>query len=131
MDFLATVAMIGMLFLGVTVLLAVQSIAFGRRAIFQAKAQIRAPGLLLAADLASVLLIGLGVVVLLLIPTLYWFIHGDYERYIWVIRGPQPFSQFGGGPYQFWLGVCLFVTGSGMIVSGLALRKWFWRCLDR
>lgn len=31
---------------------------------------------------------------------LYWFIHGNYHRYMWLISGPFPFSQLGSGPVQ-------------------------------
>jgi hypothetical protein len=130
MDFLFVVEILGTLFLGVTVILAVQSLAFGRRAIVEVTRS-TAPGLVLAADVLSALLLGSGVLILLFVPTLYWFIHGDSERYLWVIRGPSPFNQFGSGPYQLWPGISLLVAGSGMIVSGLAVRKIFWRALGR
>lgn len=42
---------------------------------------------------------------------LYWFIHGNYDRYVWIINGPYPFSHFGGGPYQLWMGLGLVVGG--------------------
>jgi len=54
---------------------------------------------------------------------LYWFIHGDNERYLWIINGPEPFSSFGGGPFQFWIGAILFTLGFAMIfVSGIIER---------
>lgn len=42
---------------------------------------------------------------------LHRFIHGDDERYLWIIRGPYPFSHFGGGPFQLFTYVCLFLIG--------------------
>ena len=41
----------------------------------------------------------------------YWFIHGSHDRYIWIINGPYPFSNFGGGPNQLWMGIGLVVLG--------------------
>lgn len=43
---------------------------------------------------------------------LYWFIHGDYDRYIWIINGPHPFSSFGGGPFQLWMFIGLMLIGA-------------------
>jgi len=129
--FLSALALLAIVFLCVTAFFAVKALVLGRRAIISAKPKVSGPGLMPASDVISVVLMGLGVITLMLIPALYWFIHGDHGRYMWVIRGPQPFSQFGGGPYQLWLGVCLLFIGSGMIVSALALRKWFWSALGR
>lgn len=53
---------------------------------------------------------------------LYWWIHGDSERYIWIISGPSPFRYFGGGPFQLWMGICLL--GAGTACLGLARLVW-------
>lgn len=45
---------------------------------------------------------------------LYWFIHGSYERYVWIINQPFPLSHFGGGPAQL-------LMYSGLILFGLIL----------
>ena len=42
----------------------------------------------LLLDLISSLLIGLGVIAAFSPFALYWWIHGDYNRYIWIIQGP-------------------------------------------
>lgn len=52
------------------------------------------------ADLASAALLGVGVLTALSPFALYWWIHGNDERYRWIISGPSPYDQFGGGPYQ-------------------------------
>lgn len=54
---------------------------------------------------------------------LYWFIHGSYERYIWVINDPYPFSQFGSGPFQMITYITLFVVGLGMVTSSIWFQK--------
>ncbi len=51
-------------------------------------------------DLLSSLLLGIGCLSFLSPAFFYWMIHGDDERFIWIINGPAPFSSFGGGPYQ-------------------------------
>ncbi len=53
---------------------------------------------------------------------LYWLIHGDYERYIWLINGPPPFDQFGSGPYQLFMGLGFLALGAGGVSAGIALR---------
>lgn len=54
---------------------------------------------------------------------LYWWIHGDDERYLWIINGPFPFSSFGGGPFQLGMYLGLVFLGLMMFVVGLYLRK--------
>ena len=56
-------------------------------------------------------MLGVGVVFLVSPFALYWFIHGDYDRYIWIINGPFPFSHFGGGPFQMVMYLVLFFGG--------------------
>ena len=55
---------------------------------------------------------------------LYLFIHGDAERYAWIIRGPEPFSNFGSGPYQLRMYVGLFVIGTVFLASGLIIGSY-------
>lgn len=64
----------------------------------------------------SDLLLGLGFIFIISPAILYWFIHGNYERYIWILNGPYPFSHFGGGPFQLFMSVGLFVVGIALIV---------------
>lgn len=54
---------------------------------------------------------------------LYWFIHGDYERYIWIINGPFPFSSFGGRPFQLLMYVGLFILGVTLIAASLFINR--------
>lgn len=58
----------------------------------------------------SDLLLGLSFLFILSPAILYWFIHGSYERYIWLINGPYPFSHLGGGPFQIFLYAGLFIS---------------------
>jgi len=71
----------------------------------------------------SDLLVGLGFIYIISPAILYWFIHGNYERYIWIINGPYPFSNFGGGPFQLFMYVGLFIVGIGIIVISMILKK--------
>jgi len=73
----------------------------------------------------SDLLLGLGFIISISPVILYWFIHGDYERYIWIINGPYPFSSFGGGPFQLFMYMVLFVTGVLLIVVSVVLKRDF------
>lgn len=50
---------------------------------------------------------------------LYWFIHGDSDRYVWIISGPAPFSSFGSGPFQLFMYVCLVVLGLVLTTAGI------------
>lgn len=80
------------------------------------------PSLLIARDIGACLLLGIGAISLAAVPALYQFIHGSRERFEWIISGPSPFNQFGGGPYQAFLYGGLAVAGAGMITTGLGLR---------
>lgn len=73
----------------------------------------------------SDLLLGLGYIISISPVILYWFIHGDYERYTWIINGPYPFSSFGGGPFQLIMYMGLFVTGAVLIVVSVVLKRNF------
>ncbi len=53
---------------------------------------------------------------------LYGFIHGDYDRYIWIINGPHPFSSFGGGPFQMWMFIGLTLIGALFIALSGCLK---------
>ncbi|MCH4886689.1 hypothetical protein EZV73_03875 [Acidaminobacter sp. JC074] len=65
------------------------------------------------------LFIGFGFILLISPAFLYWFIHGSYDRYVWLLSGPDPFNKLGGGPYQLFLFMGLF--SSGVIISILAI----------
>ncbi|PIU98541.1 hypothetical protein COS61_00810 [Candidatus Wolfebacteria bacterium CG03_land_8_20_14_0_80_40_12] len=54
---------------------------------------------------------------------LYWWIHGDYNRYLWIISGPFPYSHFGGGPFQLVLYSGLFLAGVLFFAITFILRK--------
>nr|NIS38286.1 hypothetical protein [Candidatus Saccharibacteria bacterium]NIV03772.1 hypothetical protein [Calditrichia bacterium]NIV72064.1 hypothetical protein [Calditrichia bacterium] len=54
---------------------------------------------------------------------LYWFIHGDYDRYLWIINGPYPFSHFGSAPFQAAMGLGLILAGVVLIIASVLLQK--------
>jgi hypothetical protein len=60
---------------------------------------------------------GLGILMIISPIFLRWFIHGDYERYIWLINGPEPFSKFGGGPFQLGMYIGLVVVGIILLIT--------------
>lgn len=62
-------------------------------------------------SLLSSLFLGLSLISFISPFFLYWFIHGDNSRYIWLINGPYPFSHFGSGPFQLWVGIGLLFVG--------------------
>ena len=68
-----------------------------------------------------ILLIGIGISISPII--LYWFIHGDYDRYIWIINGPFPFNSFGGGPFQLLMYGGLLITGVVLIAVSLIVKR--------
>jgi len=68
-------------------------------------------------------IMALGCILVLSPLFLYWFIHGDYERYIRIISGPFPFSHFGGGPFQLFMYGGLFLTGLVFLLISLVLKK--------
>ena len=53
---------------------------------------------------------------------LYWWIHGDYERYLWIINGPFPYSHLGGGPFQLQLFAGLFIFGAACIIVSIKMQ---------
>ncbi|MGD9677585.1 MAG: hypothetical protein AB7V16_04335 [Vulcanibacillus sp.] len=71
----------------------------------------------------SDLLLGIGFIFTISPILLYWFIHGDYNRYIWIINGPYPFSNFGGGPFQLYMYLSLFIVGVGLIVISIIIKR--------
>lgn len=70
----------------------------------------------------SHLFLGMGFIFIVSPAILFLFIHGDYERYIWIINGPYPFSYFGGGPFQLFMYLGLFIVGITLIVISLVLK---------
>jgi len=77
----------------------------------------------LLLDILSSILLCWGVIFIASPVWLTWFIHGNYERYLWIINGPFPFSSFGSGPFQLFMFIFLVLAGILMISVGLVLRK--------
>jgi hypothetical protein len=67
-------------------------------------------------------LLSIGILAIISPAFLYCFIHGDYDRYIWIINGPFPFSSFGGGPFQLLMYMGLFITGVVLISVSLIIK---------
>jgi hypothetical protein len=51
---------------------------------------------------------------------LYWYIHGDQERYMQIIEGPIP---IGSGPYQLGLGIGFLFIGVVLFIVSILLFK--------
>lgn len=82
--------------------------------------------LITVVDVTSAIVLGIGVLLLASPAALYWWVHGDYDRYLWIIRGPSPYNQLGGGPFQLWTYVLLLILGLVGISVGFTLRRWFY-----
>ena len=52
------------------------------------------------------------------------WVHGDFDRYVWVIRQRNPCSQMGGGPGMLWVFGTSWLAGCGAFayaaLSGLS-----------
>lgn len=69
------------------------------------------------------LLAGIGSIFLVSPFILNWWIHGNYDRYIWIISGPSPYNKFGGGPFQMAMYLGLFLVGIVLIVLYFVGKK--------
>ncbi|OAB47167.1 hypothetical protein PBAT_07770 [Paenibacillus antarcticus] len=57
----------------------------------------------------SSLFLGISFILFVCPIFVYWFVHGNDDRYIWIISGPFPFSHMGSGPVQVWMFVGLLI----------------------
>jgi len=71
-------------------------------------------------------LYGMGMMLILAPGFLYWWIHGNYERYLWIIGGPAPYSKFGSGPYQLAMYGCLVIVGVFLLIAAKILQRRFY-----
>jgi len=69
------------------------------------------------------ILSGTGIIFIFSPLLLYWWIYGDYNRYLWIISGPFPYSHFGSGPFQLVLYGGLFLIGILFFTTAFILRK--------
>ena len=76
-----------------------------------------------ATEIVSSIILDIGILFLLSPVLLYWWIHADYERYLWIINGPGLLSNFGSGPYQLVLYGVLALVGIMFIVVARILRR--------
>lgn len=76
----------------------------------------------LLLDLATSALLGLGLILTAAPGIVFWLIHGDRERYLWLISGPAPFDQWGSGPYQLGIYVLLTLAAGCCLAMGVVLR---------
>lgn len=74
-------------------------------------------------NIFSLILSGTGAILIVLPFALYWFIHGSYERYIWIINGPFPFSNFGSGPFQMGMYSAFFFIGVLLLIAAFGIWK--------
>jgi len=75
-------------------------------------------------EIVNSTLLGLGLVFILSPFLLNWWIHGSYERYIWIISGPDPYDKFGSDPLQLYMCLGLFFIGVIIFVSGFLLKRY-------
>jgi len=69
------------------------------------------------------LLLGAGLLLIVSPVVIYWFIHGDAERYLWIINGPAPFDSLGSGPIQLYLYAGLVISGGIVIATVLVAKR--------
>ena len=69
------------------------------------------------------LILGLGIIFIISPVVLYWWIHGNYDRYLWIIRGPYPYSDLGSGPFQLLISIGLFIIGFIFLMIYFTLNK--------
>ena len=75
-------------------------------------------------DMLASLLMGLSLLSFVSPMFFYWWIHGDYERYIWIISGPSPYDSFGGGPFQLYFFFSApVIIGTACLVISIILRN--------
>lgn len=77
------------------------------------------------ADFVLHFLFDLGLIIFLSPLILGWWIHGDYDRYLWIISGPWPYSSMGSGPFQMAMAMGLFLVGLAIMVVALILGRAF------
>ena len=51
------------------------------------------------------------------------WIHGSYERYVWIISGLYPYDNLGGGPFQVMVYSGLFAAGFVLTSIALIIRS--------
>lgn len=73
-------------------------------------------------ELLTSALLGLGLVLMASTVLLWWWIAGDYQRYVWIINGPPPYDQFGDGPFQLVMYTSLFLIVIVITAAALMLR---------
>lgn len=76
-------------------------------------------------DIVNSTLFGLGVIFMISPFLLNWWIHDSYEQYIWIISGPDPYNKFGGGSYQLYMYLYLFLIGAIIFTGAFLLRKYY------
>ncbi len=91
--------------------------------VFRSYAETAGSRRLIAVDLVSSALLGMGIQFLLVPPLFWWWLHGSRERYLWIISGPLPYSQFGSGPLQLWIAVFSGTLGIALFLLGVLMRK--------
>lgn len=77
-------------------------------------------------DILSSLILCFGTFCLILPLIIYCLVHGNYQRYLWIINGPYPCNLLGSSTFQLWLTISLFILGLSAIGLGLILRKKFY-----
>ncbi len=75
------------------------------------------------SDLLADLLLGLGFILMVSPLFIYWFIHGNYYRLIWILSGPYPFHALVGGTFQYLFYGGLVVAGLSLIAISIISRK--------
>lgn len=105
----------------------VRFLRFNARALATIRRETFQSWLLTGADLLSAFVTSVGVMIAASPLPLYGWIHGDDDRYRWILSGPFPYSALGGGPSQAAMYSGLFAAGLLVVGGGLLMRWQFWR----
>ncbi len=74
-------------------------------------------------DFITDLIMGLGFILIFCPILIYWFIHGNYYRYIWIVSGPYPFNAITGGTFQYIFYGAFILAGIALITIGIISKR--------
>ncbi len=53
----------------------------------------------------------------------YYWLHGDFERYLWIINQPWPLSHLGGSSVQLLIYIAFTFTGLILLATGIYIQN--------
>jgi hypothetical protein len=52
----------------------------------------------------------------------YYWLHGDFERYLWIINQPWPLSHLGGSSVQLLIYIAFTFTALILLATGIYIQ---------